>query len=153
MCGDAHRRLAVALSAALGLLLACRGAEAPPPTPAPGLDARQPDPGPRRTGELSEADRRSIYLEVLRAEANANAEGLRLFPDLDPMAKSFDDDRYQKVMKKRRSTQEALALKYRAQIAERNGLTREQLEALMQEGRQANWPTPPPSTPPSPAAP
>jgi hypothetical protein len=153
--GAADHRLTLLLAAAL--CASCTGGgrgEAPAPSPSSGLDATLKDPGPRRTGALGDDDRKAIYLEVLRADAAATAEGLRLFPEPDVMAKGFDDDRYQKVTKKRRSTQEALALKYRAQIAERNGLTAVALDALMQEGRQAGWPTPPPSPGgPAPASP
>jgi hypothetical protein len=143
--GAADHRLTLLLAAALCASCTGGGQGAPAPSPSTGLDATLKDPGPRRTGALSEADRKAIYLEVLRADAEAVAEGLRLFPEPDVMAKGFDDDRFQKVLKKRRSTQEALSLKYRAQIAERNGLTGVALDALVQEGRQAGWPTPPPS--------
>jgi hypothetical protein len=92
-------------------------------------------------GALAEADRRALYAEVMRAEVLANREAERAFPDLDPMLRGFTDDRFQKQRNKRRVAQEALGTKYRQQIAGRQGLTRDQLDEIVAEGRAKGWPT------------
>jgi hypothetical protein len=142
--------LLVALGAVL--LAACGGSggkgpkDGGPPQPSQ-LDARLPGtPLPRPSGATVEQNERALYDELMKADARAAEEAEKAYPMLDPGAPGFDDERFRRQNNKRRAAREGFALKYRAQIAERNGLNRQQLEALLEKGRAQGWssPTPPP---------
>src|SRR5687768_3431783 len=104
--------------------------------PPPASPAASVSPG----GTMGDADRRALYAEVMRAEVLATQEAQRAFPDLDPMMRGFSEDRFKKQRNKRRVAEEALATKYRQQIAGRQGLTRDQLDQIVAEGRAKGWP-------------
>ena len=135
------------LLAALGatLLAACGGsdgktpADGGPPQPSQ-LDARLPGtPVPRPSGVTDAGHERAIFDELMRAETLAATEAEKSYPMLDPGEPGFDDERFRRQNSKRQAAKEGFTLKYHAQIAERNGLDRAQLQALLEKGRANGW--------------
>lgn len=138
---------------ALGALLlaACGGGGAPggaAGSPSPFLDGRLPGtPVPRPSGMTDEAFDRAVFDEVMRAEARAVTESERLFPMLDTGAPGFREEKFRKQMNKQRATREGLMLKFRGQIADRNKMTVDELEKLVERGRALGWAPASPSPP------
>lgn len=109
------------------------------PAPAPPAPAAPPASEDTRFG-LSEAKRRDVYQEILRAEDHAQVEADRRFPPPDPSASS---DRWQRYSETREQFRRQADEEDKAAIAARHALTTEQLTAIAAEGLQQNWPRPP----------
>lgn len=102
------------------------------PTPEP-----KSDEGEFRFG-YSEEERKEIYMELVRAEDQATNEAKSLFPTPDPISAGFSLEALQEALDS--------LIKYiqqvRVQIAERFGLSPEELDEIAIEGALNGWPSP-----------
>lgn len=112
------------------------GTATPPEPPAP---AKPPTHEDTKFG-LTEAKRRDVYQEILRAEDHAQVEADRRYPPPDPSASS---DRWQRRAETREQFRKQADEEDKKAIAKRYGLTTEQREAIGAEGFQRDWPRPP----------
>jgi hypothetical protein len=78
---------------------------------------------------LSEAERIRIWQDMVRAEDRAQEEALQVYPDMAPY------DEFQKLY-------DELASKYMSELAQREGLTLEQLDEIDFEAFSKDWPIP-----------
>ena len=85
----------------------------PPPTPA--------SPPPAKP--FSEQLRKTVFQEVLRAEARANQEATLANPDSDSVGTSTNPEKMVRRVQKRSRVSEVLQQHYRADIAARYGLS------------------------------
>jgi hypothetical protein len=88
---------------------------------------------------LTEAQRRDVYVDILRAEDHAGLEADRRYPPPDPDAPS---DRWERRAETREQFRKQADAEDRKAIAERYGLTPEQLTAISAEGIHQGWPRP-----------
>jgi hypothetical protein len=109
---------------------------APPPPRRPA--AKAPAAEDTKFG-LTEAQRRDVYLDILRAEDRAEIEADRRYPPPDPDAPS---DRWQRRAETREQFRKQADEEDRKAIANRYGLTPEQLAAISAEGLHRSLPRP-----------
>jgi hypothetical protein len=109
---------------------------APPPPRRPAVKA--PAPEDTKFG-LTEAQRRDVYLDILRAEDHAELEADRRYPPPDPDAPG---ERWQRRAETREQFRKQADEEDRKAIAQRYGLALEQLAAISAEGLQQGWPRP-----------
>ena len=107
--------------------------------PEPPVVAKPPTHEDTKFG-LTEAKRRDVYQEILRAEDHAQVEADRRYPPPDPSASS---DRWQRRAEAREQFRKQADEEDKQAIAKRYGLTTEQLQAIRAEGFQQDWPRPP----------
>ena len=110
---------------------------APPPEP-----PRVATPAVRQDTKygLTEAERRSVYQDILGAEDHAELEADRRYPPPDPTAPT---ERWQRRSETREQFLRQADEEDKKAIAKRYGLTSEQLAAIAEEGVQQSWPRPP----------
>jgi hypothetical protein len=89
---------------------------------------------------LTEAERRSVYQDVLGAEDRSELEADRRYPAPDPAAST---ERWQRRAETREQFLRQADEEDKKSIAKRYGLTSEQLAAIAEEGVQQSWPRPP----------
>ena len=86
----------------------------------------------------TEAERKEIFLELVRAEDLATNEAKSLFPTPDPFGGSFSLEAVQEALESLiRYVQQV-----RAQVAEKFGLSIDELDEIAIEGAQNGWPLP-----------
>ncbi len=113
------------------------------PSPTDPVSGETPSPEPTSDeGETkfgySEEERKEIYMELVRAEDQATNEAKSLFPTPDPFSAGFSLEAVQAALDSLiRYVQEALA-----QVAERFGLSPEELNEIATEGALNGWPSP-----------
>jgi hypothetical protein len=110
-----------------------------PPPKRERLAAAPPVPEDTKFG-LTEAQRRDVYSDILRAEDHAQIEADRRYPPPDPSAPG---DRWQRYAETREQFRKQADEEDKKAIATRYGLTPDQLVAIGTEGVQQNWPRPP----------
>jgi len=99
--------------------------------------ASPPPPKP-----FAEELRKTVYQDVLRAEALANREATLANPDSDSVGTATNPEKMVRRVQKRSRVSEALQQRYKADIAARYGLTDGELAEIVNEGRAKNWPAP-----------
>jgi len=113
------------------------------PSPTDPVSGETPSPEPTSDeGETkfgySEEERKEIYMELVRAEDQATNEAKALFPTPDPFSAGFSLEAVQAALDSLiRYVQEVLA-----QVAERFGLSPEELNEIAIEGDLNGWPLP-----------
>jgi hypothetical protein len=122
------------------------------PTPAgPGLGETptlEPEPGEGgiRFG-YTEAERKEIFLELVRAEDRATNEAEFLFPTPDPLDENYSEDAVLMTLESRINFFDENAPRHREEVAQRFGLSIEQLGEIGREGALNEWPFPDLPTP------
>jgi len=98
----------------------------------------QLDAKPEAKYDLSEASRREVYLESIRADDRAHAEAERLIP-LD----GLNGQAQRQAWRKQGVLIDELWENFNAEIAKKYGITNEQLLDICREAQAKNWPLPP----------
>lgn len=95
---------------------------------------------PQVKKNLSEAKRKEIYKALIKAADRAEAEADRKYPWPKP-----NDSRAKADEKIRKNAEalDALAEKYKSEVAKRYGITQEQRKEINWEGTLKEWPLPP----------
>jgi len=99
---------------------------------------------PEQKFGLSEAERQQIWNEIVKSEDRARREAEQEFPDLDPLDPNYSQSLFVEQLEKQIELQRILDEKYKNELAEKYGLTRDQLVEIAGEGLTKDWPFPPP---------
>lgn len=89
---------------------------------------------------LSESKRKEIFKAIIVAEDLADSEARRICPLPDPGIPGYVRDAAGEQIKQHVQTYNLLADKYKSELAQRYGLTQEQLKDISVEGVTKNWP-------------
>ncbi len=106
------------------------------------LQITQLDAKPEQKFGLSETERQQIWNEIVESERKASQEAQREFPDLDPLDPDYSQSAFMEQLDKQIELQRTLDEKYKNVLAEKYGLTRDQLVAIVVEGFDKDWPFP-----------
>lgn len=124
-----HNRLRIALIASMSIILFGCATSLPPEgrEKAVGEKTAFPEPGTGSEVSPPESGRKEIFKEIIAAEDKATAEAERRFPaDIEKQI-DFEGE---------------LIKKYKAELAEKHGLTFDQLKSIGVEGITNNWSMP-----------
>ncbi len=102
------------------------------------------DAKPEQKFGLSEAERQQIWNEIVKSEDRARREAEQEFPDPDPLDPNYSQSLFMEQFEKQIELQRTLDEKYKNELAEKYGLTRDQLAEIAGEGLTKDWPFPPP---------
>jgi hypothetical protein len=91
----------------------------------------------------SESARREIFKAIITAEDRAEQEALKMHPFLDPLAPGYSKGAAMARLERFQEARRRLAGKYKGEVAQRYGLTSEELDEISWEGVRKNWPMPP----------
>lgn len=91
---------------------------------------------------LSEAKRKQIWSEIVKAEDRATREAGQKYPLLDPLKSGYSQSVARKQLEKQTELQETLNEKYKDELAKKYGLRRKQLDEIAIEGLTKDWPFP-----------
>jgi len=97
---------------------------------------------PEQKFGLSEAERQQIWNEIIEAEDKASQEALQEFPDLDPLDPNYSQELFMEQLEKQIELQRTLDEKYRDELADKYGVTLDQLDEIIVEGLTKDWPLP-----------
>ncbi len=97
---------------------------------------------PEQKFGLSEAERQQIWNEIVKSEDRARREAEQEFPDLDPLDPNYSQSLFMEQLEKQIELQWTLDEKYKNELAEKYGLTRDQLAEIAGEGLTKDWPFP-----------
>ena len=100
------------------------------------------DAKPEQKFGLSEAQRQQIWKEIVQAEDRAHREAEQEFPLPDPSKPGYSSSVFMEQLEKQIELEETLGEKYKNELAEKYGLTRDQLDAIGTEGVIKDWPFP-----------
>jgi hypothetical protein len=103
----------------------------------------QLDSAPEEKYGLSDAARKQIFVEAVKAERRANADAERKYPLPDPLKPDYSQAAAQKQALAQADLSTALLEKYKGEVAETHGLTSDQLDEIIMEGFTKDWPSPP----------
>jgi hypothetical protein len=93
--------------------------------------------------DLTEETRKAIFRDLIAADDRVNAYLQLIYPRPDTPGEVLDEH-----FRKRGQEKDRLTEVYEEQLAEKHGVTREQLDEISAEGLAKNWPMPPaPETP------
>ncbi len=95
----------------------------------------------------SEAERKEIFLELVRAEDRATNEAEFRFPTPDPLGEIYSEDAALVALDGFLNYFNEYAPQYRTQVAERFSLSMDQLDEIGAEGALNEWPFPDLPTP------
>lgn len=90
---------------------------------------------------LSEAKRKQIFSEIVKAEDRADREGEAKYP-LSDLSRPGDSESFLKQVERYNVLKEKLREKYYDELAAQYGLTRQQLDEVRMEGMTKGWPFP-----------
>ena len=102
----------------------------------------QLDAQPEDKFGLSEPERQQIWYEIIEAERRASQEAQQEFPDLDPLDPDYSESAFMEQLNKQIELQRILDERYKNELAEKYGLTLEQLDEIAVEGLTKYWPWP-----------
>ena len=102
----------------------------------------QLDAQPEDKFGLSEAERQQIWYEIIEAEDRAFQESMQEFPDPDPLDPNYSESLVLEQVEKQMELQRTLDEIYKNELAEKYGLTLEQLDEIVVEGLTKDWPFP-----------
>lgn len=91
---------------------------------------------------LPESKRKEIFRESVMAEDRASAEAERLYPLPDPRKSGYSQTEASEQVMKQAEALNTLTEKYKSEVAERYGITQEQLGDISVEALTKNWPMP-----------
>lgn len=91
---------------------------------------------------LTEGERKEIFKAIVLAEDKATADAERLYPLPDPSKGGYSQEEAQKQFLKQAEANNDLREKHTKEIADKFGLTSEQLRAISVESFEKNWPFP-----------
>lgn len=91
---------------------------------------------------LSEAKRKQIWSEIVKAEDRATREVEQKYPLPDPLKPGYSQSVARKQLENQAELQGTLNEKYKDELAKKYGLTRKQLEEIAVEGFTKDWPFP-----------
>jgi hypothetical protein len=77
------------------------------------------------------------------AQDRAERDADRISPMPDPSKPGYSQAKAREQIEKWSQAQEALRVKYEAEVADRHGITQEQLRDIRGEGHVKNWAIPP----------
>jgi len=101
--------------------------------------------GPVTRGGMSEARRREIWRDIIKAGDRATLEAEERFPmRKGEVIDSLSNDAYIRRTGQNIELEEALRGKYKKEVAHSHGITMEQLDAISAEGIEKDWPIGPP---------
>lgn len=109
------------------------------PTLGDRWEAGDDPPQRRELSALSEAERRGLYREILRARRDARIQAASAYPDVEEGLVPVGPSGTQKRPTKRSSMAVALEAKSLQKLATRSGLHFEDLELIRQEGAEKRW--------------
>lgn len=92
---------------------------------------------------LPESKRKEIFRAIVTAEDRAYADAQRMYPLPDPSKPGYSQAKASEQIKKQAKTLNTLTDKYKSEVAERYGITQEQLSDISVEAFVKNWPFPP----------
>lgn len=118
----------ILLSVALLVWVSNRGSPASSSPSEHQLDSNY-EAGEKRFG-YTESERRQIWEDIIRAEDRADVEALQIYPDMSP----YDEWR---------GLFDELAYMYKSELAQKLGLSYEQLGEIAFEAIEKDWPFPP----------
>lgn len=98
--------------------------------------------GPEVKHDLSEAKRKEIFRAIVTAEDRADVDAQRMYPLPDPSRPGYSQSTASAQMMQQAEALNALTAKYKSEIADRYGITEEQLRQITVEGITKNWPIP-----------
>lgn len=102
----------------------------------------QLDAKPEQKFGLSETERQQIWNEIVESEDKAFQEAKREFPDLDPLDPDYSQSLFMEQLDKQIELQRTLDERYKNELAEKYGLTLDQLTEITVEGLTKDWPFP-----------
>lgn len=102
----------------------------------------QLDAKPEVKNGLPESKRKEIFRAVVTAEDRADADAQRMYPIPDPSKPGYSQAKANAQIIKQAEVLDTLTKKYKAKVAERYGITEEQLRDISVEGLKKNWPMP-----------
>jgi hypothetical protein len=91
---------------------------------------------------LSEEKRKEIWAEIVKAEDRANEEAEERYPVPDPSKPGYSQTKVKDILIKQGDLIETLTEKYKNEVTKKYGLTREQLDAIVAEAFEKDWPLP-----------
>ena len=91
---------------------------------------------------LTESQRKEIFKDYIRAEERAGIESMERYPDLLPSAPGYSQDAFLAQLYRQTDEQGRLGEIYKEALAEENGLTRDELSKIVQEGLKSDWAMP-----------
>jgi uncharacterized protein (DUF433 family) len=102
----------------------------------------QLDAKPEVKHGLPESKRKEIFRAIVTAEDRADADAQRMYPLPDPSKSGYSQAKASEQIKKQAEALNALTEKYKSEVAERYGITQEQLRDILVEALTKNWPMP-----------
>jgi hypothetical protein len=91
---------------------------------------------------LSEEKRKEIWDEIVKAEDRANKEAEERYPLPDPSKPGYSQTKVRDIIIKQGELIETLTEKYMNEVTTKYGLTQEQLDAIVAEAFEKDWPFP-----------
>lgn len=88
---------------------------------------------------LSEAKRKQIWYEIVKAEDRTTTEAEQKYPLSDPLKPGYSQSIARKQLEKQAELQDILNEKYENELAKKYGLTRKQLDEIAVEGLIKDW--------------
>jgi uncharacterized protein (DUF433 family) len=102
----------------------------------------QLDAKPEVKHGLPESKRKEIFRAIVTAEDRADADAQRMYPLPDPSKSGYSQAKASEQIKKQAEALNALTEKYKSEVAERYGITQEQLRDILVEALTKNCPMP-----------
>lgn len=102
----------------------------------------QLDAKPEVKHGLRESKRKEIFRAIITAEDRAYADAQRMYPFPDPLKPGYSQANAIEQIKKQAEALNTLTDKYKSEVAERYGVTQEQLRDISVEALTKNWPMP-----------
>jgi len=92
---------------------------------------------------LTESERRRVFADLIRAQDRARDESMARYPYLNLLSPSYSQAAALAQIERQTGEYRRLEAIYRTALAERHGLTLEELSAIVSEGISKQWPMPP----------
>ena len=96
---------------------------------------------------LSEEERKEVFISIIFAEENARIESEKLYPNPNPLDPNYSSINVKEIIRKQTEVLNKLDAKYKLEVADRFGISKEQLNKISTEGMMNNWPMPPHTLP------
>ena len=113
----------------------------PSSTVSPGNNFTQPEPEEVRF-EYTAGERRQIFYELVQAEDQAQEKVDLLFPTPDPLSDNYSSEQMSSAITGNVNYFKEIVESFQQEVAERYGLTLEELNEIGNEGLMYDWPMP-----------